>query len=170
VYYTAGIFGNPRGTDAALNVAPAAIVARKPKHLDHISAAALPLAGGTAWGAMVRRLKVHLGETVLIQGGTGGVGPFAVQIGKAVGARVLTTASSANQQALRDLSAPMFPSTTRKRTLRKSRFTSQMARAWDAVFDSVGGGDLIARSLAATRPFGGMACILLPAVICPACT
>jgi NADPH2:quinone reductase len=76
-------------------VAPAAIVARKPKNL----------AGGTAWDAMVRRLKVHLGETVLIHGDAGGVGSFAVQIGKAVGARVLATASSANQQALRDLRA-----------------------------------------------------------------
>ena len=72
VYYTAEIFGNPRGTYAALNVAPAAIVARKPKNL----------AGGTAWDAMVRRLKVHLGETVLIHGDAGGVGSFAVQIGK----------------------------------------------------------------------------------------
>src|SRR5215212_2634717 len=106
VYYTPEVFG-PRsnGAYAEYHVAPADIVARKPASLTHEEAAAVPLAGGTAYEALVRRLDVKVGETALIHGGAGGVGSFAVQIAKAAGSRVLATASSNNQEILKELGA-----------------------------------------------------------------
>ena len=83
VYYTPEIFGNPHGTYAEYTPVPAGIVAKKPKNLSFAEAAAIPLAGGTAWEAVVRRLAVRPGETVLVMGGAGGVGSFAVQFAKA---------------------------------------------------------------------------------------
>src|SRR3712207_5296340 len=105
VYYTPEIFGNQNGSYAEFNAAPASIVARKPAGLSFEEACAIPLAGGTAWEAVVRRLAVRPGETVLIQGAAGGVGTFAVQFAKAAGARVLATASAPNHGTLRDLGA-----------------------------------------------------------------
>src|SRR5690606_6335993 len=105
VFFTAEIFGNPHGTYAEYTVVPAAIVAPMPKSLSHEEAAAVPLAGGTAYEAIVRRLQVRPGETVLIHGGAGGVGHFAVQIARAAGARVLATASTGNLDVLRSLGA-----------------------------------------------------------------
>ena len=94
VYYTPEVFG-PRsnGSYAEYHVAKADIVTKKPASLSHEEAAAVPLAGGTAYEAIVRRLGVRVGETILIHGGAGGVGSFAVQIAKAAGARILATAS-----------------------------------------------------------------------------
>src|SRR5690242_16876419 len=79
VFYTSEIFGNRFGSYAEYEPVPAALVAPKPAALSHVEAAAVPLAGGTAWEATVRRLAVRVGETVLIHGGAGGVGSFAVQ-------------------------------------------------------------------------------------------
>src|SRR5688500_5867817 len=106
VYYTPEVFG-PRsnGSYAEYHVAKADIVAKKPATISHEEAAAVPLAGGTAYEAVVRRLAVRVGETVLIHGGAGGVGSFAVQIAKAAGARVLATAGSHNQEILKELGA-----------------------------------------------------------------
>ena len=92
VYYTPEVFGpGSNGAYAEYHAAKADIVAKKPASLSHEEAAAVPLAGGTAYEAIVRRLAVRVGETVLIHGGAGGVGSFAVQIAKAAGARVLAT-------------------------------------------------------------------------------
>jgi NADPH2:quinone reductase len=65
----------------------------------------VPLAGGTAYEAIVRRLGVKVGETVLIHGGAGGVGSFAIQIARSAGARVLATAGPDNQETLQALGA-----------------------------------------------------------------
>lgn len=106
VYYTPEVFG-PRsnGSYAEYHVAKADIVAKKPTTISHEEAAAVPLAGGTTYEAIVRRLAVRAGETVLIHSGAGGVGSFAVQIAKAAGARVLATAGSHNQEILKELGA-----------------------------------------------------------------
>src|SRR5215218_9901770 len=104
VYYTPEILGaDSNGAYAEYHVALASIVAKKPASLSHEETAAVPLAGGTAYEAIVRRLAVRVGETVLIHGGAGGVGSFAVQIAKASGARVLATASHHNQGVLKEL-------------------------------------------------------------------
>ena len=160
VYFTPEIFGNPHGTHAEYTVVAAAIVARKPANLDFAEAAAIPLAGGTAYEALVRRMAVRLGDTVLIQGGAGGVGSFAVQIAKALGARVLATAGSKNQDLLRQLGADVPIDYTRQDV---AAVVAQETggRGVDATFDTVGG-DQLAKCIPLTRPFGQIATILPP--------
>ncbi|KAA0579764.1 zinc-dependent alcohol dehydrogenase family protein [Azospirillum sp. B21] len=159
VFYTPEIFGNPNGSYAEYTVAAASIVAHKPPGLSHVEAAGIPLAGGTAWEAIVRRLAVRPGETVLIHGGAGGVGSFAIQFAKAAGARVLATASKANHEAMRDLGADV--------TLdyRDTDVVDQILReaggaGVDASFDTAGGN--VPMSTQVTRPFGRIATILPP--------
>jgi NADPH:quinone reductase-like Zn-dependent oxidoreductase len=75
----------------------------KPKNVDFEKAAAVPLAATTAWQALIDTAKLEPGQTVLIHGGSGGVGCFAVQIAKARGAKVIATASTENQDLLKQL-------------------------------------------------------------------
>ena len=75
----------------------------KPKNIDFEKAAAVPLAATTAWQALIDEAKIDKGQTVLIHGGSGGVGHFAIQIAKACGAKVIATASTANQDLLKQL-------------------------------------------------------------------
>src|SRR3954465_14603998 len=82
-----------------------AIVARKPAALPHVDAAALALTGLTAMSAIEDTLKLKAGETILIQGGAGGVAGFAIQLAKHLGARVITTTSAANRDYVRSLGA-----------------------------------------------------------------
>jgi NADPH:quinone reductase-like Zn-dependent oxidoreductase len=79
--------------------------ALKPKNLSHEEAAAVPLAALTAWQALIDTAKMQEGQSVLIHGGSGGVGSFAVQIAKARGAKVSATASARNQEFLKELGA-----------------------------------------------------------------
>lgn len=157
VFYTPEIFGNPRGSYAEYNVVPERIVAKKPKNLSHIEAAAVPLAGGTAWEAIVRRLALRPGESVLIQGGAGGVGSFAIQFAKAAGAYVLATAGPANQAFLRELGADVALDYTRADVA--DAVLRETGTGVDALFDAVGG-ETVARSLRAVKPFGRIATIL----------
>lgn len=160
VYYTPEIFGNQAGSYAEYNVSPAAIVARKPRNLTHEEAAAIPLACGTAWEALVRRLKVQAGETVLIHGGAGGVGSFAVQIARVAGARVLATAGPDNQETLEDLGAHVAID-YRSEDVAEVVMRETEGKGADAVFDTTGG-DRVAKSLGCTRAFGRLATILSP--------
>ncbi|MCC6554752.1 MAG: zinc-dependent alcohol dehydrogenase family protein [Polyangiaceae bacterium] len=160
VFYTPEIFGNQSGSYAELNVAPASIIAKKPRGLSHVEAAAVPLACGTAWEALVRRLRVTVGETVLIHGGAGGVGSFAVQIAKAAGARVLATAGAANQEVLDALGADVTIDYAKQDAVEVALKETGGAGV-DVVFDTVGG-DLVAASLRAARPGGRIATILGP--------
>ena len=83
MYYTPEVFGpGSNGGYAEYNLVSAGIVAKKPASISHEEAAAVPLAGGTAYEVLVRRLAVGVGETVLIHGGAGGVGSFASQIAR----------------------------------------------------------------------------------------
>lgn len=77
----------------------------KPKSLSFTDASAVPLAALTAWQALIDIGKIQSGQTVLIHGGSGGVGSFAIQIAKARGAKVIATASTANQDLLKQLGA-----------------------------------------------------------------
>src|SRR5690348_9773632 len=78
-------------------------VAAKPKSLNFVEAAAVPMGALTAWQSLVDVAKLQPGQTILIHGGSGGVGSFAIQIAKARGARVIATASTANQDLLKQL-------------------------------------------------------------------
>jgi NADPH:quinone reductase-like Zn-dependent oxidoreductase len=91
------------GGYAEFAIAKEGEMALKPKHVDFEHAAAVPLAATTAWQALIDDAKIDKGQTVLIHGGSGGVGSFAVQIAKARGARVSATASTENQDLLKQL-------------------------------------------------------------------
>src|SRR5262245_55531845 len=80
-------------------------VATKPKSLNFVESAAVPMGALTAWQALIDVAKLQPGQTILIHGGSGGVGSFAIQIAKARGARVIATASTANQDLLKQLGA-----------------------------------------------------------------
>jgi NADPH2:quinone reductase len=159
VYYTPEVFG-PRsnGAYAEYHAARADIVAKKPASLSHEEAAAVPLAGGTAYEAIVRRLCLRVGETVLIHGGAGGVGSFAVQIAKTAGARVLATASTDNQDILEGLGADVAID-YRSQDATEVALEDTGGEGVDAVFDAVGGGTIV-DSIPATKSFGRLATIL----------
>jgi len=160
VFYTPRIFGR-QGTYAELHVVDADIVAPKPSNLTFLEAAGLPLAGCTAWDAIVRLAQVRPGEDVLVHAGAGGVGSIAVQIARAAGARVLATARAANHALVRSLGAEEVVDYTAEDFARAAvRFTG--GKGLDAAFDTVGG-DLLARTAAAMRPYGRM-------VGCVSCT
>src|SRR5213080_1860938 len=90
-------------------------VAAKPKSLNFVEAAAVPMGALTAWQALVDTAKLQPGQTVLIHGGSGGVGSFAVQIAKVRGSRVIATASTANQDLLKQLGADVAVDYTKTR-------------------------------------------------------
>lgn len=91
------------GGYAEYAVAKESETAFKPKNISFVEAAAVPLAATTAWQALVDTAKIDKGQTVLIHGGSGGVGSFAIQIAKARGAKVIATASTAHQELLKQL-------------------------------------------------------------------
>lgn len=98
-------YPNGHGALAEYVVGPARAFARKPTSLDHVQAAAIPLAALTAWQVLIDTAELQSGQRVLIHAAAGGVGHFAVQIAKAHGAYVIGTASAPNHDFLRDLGA-----------------------------------------------------------------
>jgi NADPH:quinone reductase-like Zn-dependent oxidoreductase len=129
----------------------AAIAARKGAQLSHVDATALALAGLTAICAIEDTLKLKAGETILIQGGAGGVAAFAIQLAKHLGARVITTASAANHEYVQGLGADEIID------YNAVDFTKAVKNC-DAVFDTVGG-DVAQRSFAVLKPGGRAAFI-----------
>ncbi len=99
----------------------------KPKSLNYIEAAAVPLAALTAWQALIDAAKLSAGQTVLIHGGSGGVGSMAIQIAKARGAKVIATASTQNQELLKQLGADVTVDYTKTKFAR-SRDLGQTQR------------------------------------------
>lgn len=93
------------GTYAEYITVPSTSVAKKPRALSHVEAAAVPVAALTAWGAVVDVAKAHEGQRMLIHAGSGGVGHFAIQFAAFFGARVITTGSTRNSSWLRELGA-----------------------------------------------------------------
>ena len=124
----------------------AAIVARKPDRLSHVNAAALALTGLTAMSAIEDTLKLQPGETILIQGGAGGVASLAVQLAKHIGAHVITTASAKNHDYVKKLGADRIVD------YQKEDF-SKLGRICDVVFDTVGG-EVQVRSYDVLKPGG----------------
>ncbi len=126
----------------------------KPNELDHITAAAIPLASLTAWQALFDTAELKSGQTVLIHGGAGGVGHFAIQFAKLKGANVIATASGRNQDFLRQLGAdqPVNYETTP---------FEDVVHSVDVVIDSFGG-DIRARSWQTLKKGGILVAILGP--------
>src|SRR2546421_4696548 len=121
-------------------------VAPKPKSLNFVESAAVPMGALTAWQALVDVAKLQPGQTVLIHGGSGGVGSFAIQIAKARGAEVIATASTANQDLLKQLGANVAVDYT------KTKF-EDVAKDVDAVLDPVGK-ETLARSYGVVKRGG----------------
>ena len=129
----------------------AAVVAKKPAGLSHVDATALALTGLTAIRSIEDTLKLKSGETILIQGGAGGVASFAIQLAKHLGARVITTASSGNLAFMRELGADQAID------YNATDFTKVVSNV-DAVFETVGG-DVAMQSFAVLKPGGRAAFI-----------
>ena len=127
------------------------IVARKPDRLTHVHTAAIALAGLTAVVSLEDTLKLKKGETILVQGGAGGVAGFAIALAKHLGARVVTTASAANHDYVRSLGADEAID------YHTQDFTKLVSNV-DAVFDTVGG-EVTQKSFSVLRPGGRLACI-----------
>jgi NADPH:quinone reductase-like Zn-dependent oxidoreductase len=134
------------GAQAERCVARAADVAAKPRSVDHVAAAVVPISALTAWQGLIERARLAPGERVLVHGAAGGVGMFAVQIARWRGARVVGTASAHNLALVRELGAEQVIDH------RATRF-EDVVRDVDVVFDAVGG-DTLARSSAVLAPRG----------------
>lgn len=129
-------------------------VALKPKSLHHVYAAAVPLAGLTAWQALLDVAQLKPGQRMLIHGGSGGVGHFAVQLARWKGAYVVATASTKNQELLCRLGAHETIDYT------KQRF-EDVADKIDIVLDTIGG-DTQERSWKVLKKGGLLASIVQP--------
>jgi NADPH:quinone reductase-like Zn-dependent oxidoreductase len=127
-------------------VAKESEAALKPKATTYAQAAAVPAAGSTAWLALVDTAKLSAGQTVLIHGGSGGVGHFAIQIAKARGAKVIATASTANQEFLKQMGADIAVDYS------KTKF-EDIAKEVDVVLDAVGR-DTLKRSYGTVKKGG----------------
>ncbi|OLR95462.1 NADP-dependent oxidoreductase [Actinokineospora bangkokensis] len=138
----------PRAANAYAEfvVAPAVHLARKPASLSHVEAAALPVVGLTAWQGLVDIACVSAGDRVLVHGGGGGVGHVAIQVAKALGAHVTTTASGGKREFVVGLGADEVVDYT------EVDFAA-VVRDIDVVLDTLGG-DAAERSLAVLRPGG----------------
>ncbi len=126
--------------------------ALKPKSISFVEAAAVPIVALTAWQALFDSAKLSAGQTVLIHGGSGGVGTFAIQMAKARGARVIATASTANQDLLKQLGADVAIDYT------KQKF-EDVAKDVDVVLDTVGR-DTLKRSYGVVKKGGFIATLV----------
>lgn len=129
----------------------AAILCAKPDTISHVEAAAVALTGLTAIVSIEDTIQLKPGETILIQGGAGGVAGYAIQLAKHIGARVITTASAANHAYVKSLGADEVID------YNAVDFTT-VVEGVDAVFDTVGG-DVALRSFDVIRPGGRAAFI-----------
>ena len=134
------------GGYAQYAVVPEGDAAPKPKSLTYVEAGAVPIVALTAWQALIDIAKLSAGQTVLIHGGSGGVGSFAIQIAKARGAKVIATASTANQDLLKQLGTDVAVDYT------KQKF-EDVAKDVDVVLDSVGK-DTLTRSYGVVKKGG----------------
>ena len=134
------------GADAEFCLVADAAVAHKPQSVDHPTAAVAPISGLTAWQGLFDRAELARGQRILIHGGAGAVGVFAVQLAHWRGAHVLTTVSSHNAEFVRRLGADEVID------YKTTRF-EDVAHDLDVVFDTVGG-DTLQRSWAVLKPGG----------------
>ncbi|WP_443073164.1 NADP-dependent oxidoreductase [Streptomyces sp. S465] len=141
------------GSHAEYVTGPTRAFAAKPAGIDHVQAAALPLAALTAWQALVETADLRAGQRVLIHAAAGGVGHLAVQIAKERGAHVTGTASAPKHDFLRELGADACVD------YRSEDFTDTEER-YDVVLDALGG-ETATRSVGVLRP-GGVLVSLVP--------
>ncbi|MBX3620925.1 MAG: zinc-dependent alcohol dehydrogenase family protein [Rhizobacter sp.] len=152
VYGLTGGVGGLQGSLAEYAAVDADLLAHKPAQLSMREAAALPLIVITAWEGLVDRARTRAGQKVLVHGGAGGVGHVAVQIAKALGAKVYATGHAQQAEVIRGYGATPIDYTTT--TVEQYVDTYTAGQGFDVVYDTVGGATLDA-SFAAARTYGG---------------
>lgn len=150
VFGLTGGVGGLQGSQAQFVAVDTRLLARKPDSLTMEEASVLPLAVITAWEGLVDRMQVHARQTVLVQGGGGGVGHAAVQIALALGAKVFATALGADLEYVRSLGATPIDGSVDTETY-VAEHTG--GRGFDLVYDTIGG-DLLDASFRAVKRFG----------------
>jgi len=144
------VFARPNQEDAGAIAEFARIqeneLAIKPANITHEQAASVPLAGLTAWQALVTKGNIKKGDKVLIHAGSGGVGTLAIQIAKHFGAFVATTTSAKNAELVKDLGADLVIDYT-------SQAFEDEVSDYDLVFDTIGG-ETLARSFEVAKKGG----------------
>lgn len=139
------------GATAEYCVSVSKNIAAKPRHLSHVETASVPIGVLTAWQGLFGRAHLQAGERVLIHGGSGAVGVYAVQLARRAGAHVVTTASLRHREFLQQLGAEQVID------YRAERF-EDLARDIDVIFDGVGG-ETLARSWDVLKPGGRLVTI-----------
>ncbi|HEL4257398.1 TPA: NADP-dependent oxidoreductase [Stenotrophomonas maltophilia] len=150
----ASLFDLGRGSLAEFAVVPERAVALKPTNLDFVQAASIPMVGLTSWQALRERANVQPGQKVLIPAGSGGIGTFAIQFAKQIGAQVGTTTSTANVELVRGLGADEVVD------YKKQDF-EDVLRDYDMVLGTLRG-DAIERSLQSLKPGGKIVSLVGP--------
>jgi NADPH:quinone reductase-like Zn-dependent oxidoreductase len=145
VYGQAGALSGS-GSFAEYTVVPAAALALKPKSVDDVVAAAMPLAGSSAYQALADTLHVQKGQKILIHGGAGGIGGFAIQLAKYLGAYVATTVQAKDAEYVKSLGAD-------EAIDYQTQQFEDILHDYDAVYDLVGG-DTCKRSYQVLRSGG----------------
>lgn len=148
VYGQASIFSGGSGAFAELALASKDSIAHKPKTLNYLEAAALPLVGVSAWQAFVERIGLSKDKKVLVQGGAGGIGSIGIQLAKHLDAFVATTVSTDDKQFVQELGADQVIDY-------KTENFEDIVHDYDAVFDTVGG-DTYKRSFKVLKKGSGM--------------
>jgi NADPH:quinone reductase-like Zn-dependent oxidoreductase len=147
VYGQAGALSG-QGSFAEFVPVKAGQVALKPKSTDFIAAAALPLAAGSAYQALVDHMDLQKGQKILVHGGAGGIGSMAIQLAKHLGAYVATTVSTEQAGFVKSLGADEVIDY-------KGEDFGKLVKGFDAVFDTVGGGTT-QKSYGVLRPGGAL--------------
>jgi NADPH:quinone reductase-like Zn-dependent oxidoreductase len=148
VYGQASIFSGGSGAFAELALVSRDSIAHKPKTLNYLEAAALPLVGVSAWQALVEHIGLSKDKKVLVQGGAGGIGSIAIQLAKHLGAFVATTVSTDDKQFVQELGADQVIDY-------KTENFEDIVHDYDAVFDTVSG-DTYKRSFKVLKKGSGM--------------
>ena len=150
----ASIFDLGTGSIAELAVVPERAAALKPANLDFVQAASIPMVGLTSWQALKERLKLQAGQKVFIPAGSGGIGTFAIQLAKHLGAKVGTTTSTGNVELVRSLGADEIVD------YKKQEFENVL-RGYDAVLGTVRG-DAMEKSVPILKSRGAMVSLVGP--------
>jgi alcohol dehydrogenase len=148
LYGQASVLGGGSGAFAELALANKDSIAHRPKTLNHLEAAALPLVGVSAWQALVENIGLSKDQKILIHGGAGGIGSIAIQLAKHLGAHVTTTASTNDKEFVQRLGAD-------KVIDYKTENFEDMLHDYDSVFDTVGG-DTYKRSFKVLKKGSGI--------------
>jgi NADPH:quinone reductase-like Zn-dependent oxidoreductase len=150
----ASIFDLGTGSIAEFAVVPESAAALKPANLDFVQAASIPMVGLTSWQALKERLKLQAGQKVFIPAGSGGIGTFAIQLAKHLGAKVGTTTSTGNVELVRSLGADEIVD------YKKQEFENVL-RGYDAVLGTVRG-DSMEKSVGILKSRGAMVSLVGP--------